>query len=206
MIKVHRFIVSPLTTNCYVLHDEKTNDAIIIDPGDRSSLMDDFLSRVSVQYILLTHGHIDHIGGVSYYKNKHNVPAFSGMHEKKYFLKEELNGAEYLGIPYSSFECEKFLEDDEVLDFQSPVHVFHTPGHTPGGLSFYLPEEKMVFTGDTLFQYSIGRTDLPGGDIDQIIQSIKLKLFVLPPETVVYPGHMSKTTIETEKAGNPFII
>ncbi len=205
MIKVHRFVVSPLATNCYVLHDEKTNKALIIDPGEKSALMDDFLSLVSVQYILLTHGHIDHIGGVKYYKKKFGGKVLAGINEKKYFQNEALNGAQYLGIPYDVFECDEFMQEGDVLDFPSPIEIYHTPGHTPGGISFFLPEEKIVFTGDTLFQYSIGRTDLPGGDIDQIIQSIKLKLFVLPQETEVFPGHMSKTTVEAEKAGNPFI-
>lgn len=205
MIKIHRFVVSPLATNCYVLHDDSSNKAVIIDPGDKSALLDDFLEQVSVEYILMTHGHIDHIGAVEYYKKRCDAPVYSGIQEKKYLQNETLNGAQYLGIPFVPFECERYLDDGDMLEFQSPVQVFHTPGHTPGGISFYLPEEGLVFTGDTLFQYSIGRTDLPGGDIDQIIQSIKLKLFILPNNTQVYPGHMSKTTIEVEKAGNPFI-
>lgn len=186
--------------NCYILMDEATKESAVIDPGGDE---DDIINEIQrlgtkVKIVLLTHGHADHTGGVDKLKEKYNVPVALNNRDKEMMLNHE--------FIYGSINSviEKNIKDgDKFIVGNLEINCVETPGHTPGGVSFIVG--NMVFTGDTLFQGSIGRTDFKGGDSDAIIKSIKTKLLTLPEDTVVYPGHGPETTIKYEMVNNPFL-
>ncbi len=194
--------------NGYIVGDEETGVAVIIDPGDEAG---DFLRIVeeekwTVEKIINTHGHIDHIGGVAKIQSKLNLPFYihkgDELYVKNATILSGMMGVKRVIPP----KIDGNLEDGEVIQIGNlQAKVIHTPGHTPGGVCFYFEKEKILFSGDTLFQGSIGRTDLPGGNYRQLLESIHKKLLVLPDETRVYSGHGEETTIELEKQYNPFL-
>ena len=198
--------VGSMQVNCYILGDDRTRRAAVIDPGDDYDKIKNTLAKknLKAEIIINTHGHIDHIGvddrfGLKIYAHKDELP----------MLKDEgLNLSAFLLAPFSVKNEVYPLEDGQDIRLDS-IHlkVIHTPGHTPGGISLLLlhPKNKIVFTGDTLFCQGIGRTDFPGASEDVIIKSIKTRLFTLPDDTVVYPGHGPSTTIGAEKKANPFL-
>ncbi|MDF2882244.1 MAG: beta-lactamase domain protein [Clostridiaceae bacterium] len=186
--------------NCYILMDEDTKESAVIDPGGDE---DDIIQEIQrleakVKIILLTHGHADHTGAVDKLKEKYNVPVALNNNDKEMMLNNEfIYGTINSGI-------EKNIEDGDKFTIGNlEINCVETPGHTPGGVSFIVG--NMVFTGDTLFQGSIGRTDFKGGNYDVIINSIKTKLLTLSEDTVVYPGHGPQTTIKYEMVNNPFL-
>jgi len=197
----------PFYKNGYLIYFEDENSAAIIDPGDEALLLLNFIQekKLTIEYIVLTHAHIDHIIGVRVIKNA--TGALIMLHPEDEFLYNGLvNQAEWFGYPAESAPpVDKYLYDNQILNIgKHHIKIIHTPGHTPGGVSFLI--ENNLFCGDTLFEGSIGRTDLEGGDYDKLIQSIKQKLFILPDDTIVYPGHGPPTTIGREKMFNPFLI
>jgi hydroxyacylglutathione hydrolase len=204
------FGVGPLQCNCVILADERSKAAVVIDPGDEIDLVVAVLERhgLSVAAILATHGHIDHVGGFADLKRMTGAPVF--LHEADVTLYENLaEQAQWLGIetpPVAALDGGL----DEALGLSFGAHkldVRHTPGHSPGSVSLILPQRvPVLFSGDTLFAGSIGRTDLWGGSFDEIIASIKTKLLTLPDETIVIPGHGPTTTIGAERRTNPFLI
>lgn len=207
MIKVYTFIVSPLATNCYLIHNQDTNNAFIVDPGGLSDQLSSFLEKVNVLWVINTHGHVDHISANAPVVQLTNAPLCIGEKDAHLLSDADCNGMNMLGIQGEYVNPERLLKDGEILDFDGfSVRVIETPGHTAGGISLYMEDQKILFSGDTLFKYSVGRTDLPTGDYDQLMNSIKNKLFVLPDETIVYPGHMGSTTIGEEKKENRFIL
>jgi glyoxylase-like metal-dependent hydrolase (beta-lactamase superfamily II) len=212
MLKMHRFIFNPFLENTYLIWDEKSNIAAIIDPGcydsDERGFVEDFILRNSLKlkYLILTHCHIDHIFGNSFIKQRYN-PVIIANKNDVYLLDLMLEVAAGYGVTLSaSPEPDKLVTDNEEFVLGEATGRFiTTPGHSPGGICLYFEKDKMCFTGDTLFKESIGRTDLWDGDLPSLMKSIKEKLFILPEEVVIYPGHQSESTIAHEKMYNPFL-
>ena len=182
--------------NCYIVMDEKTKDAVVLDPGGDGEMLERAIKdmKANVKSILLTHGHMDHVGGVEYLSDKLNVPFYISKIDEEYMEKDNY-------VFGSIRNANGYLEDGNELSFGSlNIKVIATPGHTKGGLCFLI--EDKLFTGDTLFQGSIGRTDFIGGSFPEIIDSIKTKLLPLGDEIEVYPGHGPKSSIGYEKGYN----
>jgi len=199
--------VGPLGTNCYIVWDESTRTAVIIDPGGDAAKVRQAISYddLTPAGILLTHGHPDHCFAAGYLAREYGTEIL--MHEADIDQVEQ--GLSLLEMIYdvSSFvelSPLKFIKDGDAIDLgESAIQVIHTPGHSPGGLCFVT--DCGVFCGDTIFAGSIGRTDFPGGDYDQLITSIKTKLLTLPGATPLHPGHGPSTTVARERATNPFL-
>jgi hydroxyacylglutathione hydrolase len=206
---IHEILpVGPLQCNCSIFGDEQTREAIVVDPGDEIAEICSILARhrLHVKAIVITHAHIDHIGGAAKLKGITGAPVY--MNENDQPLYDHLDRqAAWLGM--ESPERTKIdvaaREGDKLTLGQAGFEILHTPGHSQGSISLWIPAESKVIAGDTLFRDSIGRTDLPGGDFRQILRSIADKLLALPDEAVVVPGHGPITTIARERAMNPFL-
>jgi len=200
--------VGPLACNCSVIGDEVSREAIVIDPGDDVSEILGIIARnqLTVKMIVITHAHIDHIGGAQKLRAHTGAPVY--MHAADSFLADQLAmQAAWVGMetPENPGIDTPAKEGDVLRAGSIEAHVLETPGHTPGSISLYLPLESKVIAGDTLFRDSIGRTDLPGGDAAGIARSIRGKLYTLPDDTIVIPGHGDLTSIAREKRSNPFV-
>jgi hydroxyacylglutathione hydrolase len=200
--------VGLLQCNCSIFGDEQTREAIVIDPGEEIEKVTEVLEfhRLKVKAIVITHAHIDHVAGAHKLRALTRAPVY--MNERDTELLDALDiQAGWLGVDTPPrTEVDVTAEDGSVLRLgPAEFHVLHTPGHTQGSLSLWIPEENKLIAGDTLFRDSIGRTDLPGGNTRQILSSIKTRLFELPDQTVVFPGHGPETTIGREKERNPFL-
>ena len=202
------FPVGPLACNCTVLGDEDAGEAIVIDPGDEVGRIHRRLSELGLKLkqILVTHAHIDHVGGALKLKRLTGAPIFLNESDLP-LLKMMAMQAAWLGIdtPETAPPDENLTEGLSVGLMRYPATVIHTPGHTQGSVCLHFTPLKMVIAGDTLFAGSIGRTDLPGGNYGQILDSIHSRLMALPDETRVLPGHGPETTIGEERKGNPFL-
>ena len=200
-------VVGPLSVNCLVLGCDETREGVVVDPGGDVESIIQAVRRhgLNIRYIINTHGHFDHVGG-----NRQAVAAFGApllIHQADAPMFERVaDVGRMYGIPCeNSPPADGFLTEGMEIGFGgSSMKVLHTPGHTPGGCCLYLAKENKVITGDTLFADSIGRTDLPGGSHDQLLASIRGKLFTLPDDVIVYPGHGPETTISHEKRHNPY--
>ena len=205
-LQVEPLIVGPLDSNCYIIWNPETHEGAVIDPGDDAFLIINKIKhlKITIKYILATHGHFDHIGAVAPLK-EHTKAQFLAHMEDEFFIKESTESANRWGITIPKPPLpDNYLKDGDTIKLGTiTLEVFHTPGHSPGGISFHT--DKMVFVGDTLFQRSIGRTDFRQGSFEQISHSIKNRLFKLPDETVVFTGHGPPTTIGEEKQNNPFV-
>lgn len=197
--------VGPLAENCIIY--SKGNRCIIFDPGDEGDKIVEYIKQNSFEplYILNTHGHFDHIGAVRYLQKYFNIPFY--LHsDDNYLIKSSAESILFAFIRVEVPEKICFLNDNEIIKFEDEEFlVIHTPGHTKGSVCFYNSKSNILISGDTLFNNSIGRTDLPGGDYNSLIDSIRNKLFLLPENTIVYPGHGIETNIGFEKAYNPFL-
>ncbi len=207
MLSLQRFTVGPLQENCYLLTDDDTNSAVLIDPGDEASKLIQALEDYDLQAIWLTHAHFDHVGALAELREVYNAPTYLHPADEPLLANAAASAARFglrLRQPMVDYQP---LAGAQTLSFAGrEVHCLFTPGHAPGHIAFYLPDEGVVLAGDALFQGSIGRTDLPGGDYAQLIASIRSKLLTLPGETVVYPGHGPETTVEREAQSNPFLV
>ncbi len=202
------FPVGPLQCNCTLLGDEATGEAIVIDPGDEISRIHQRINDLGlkVKQILVTHAHIDHVGGALRLKRLTGGPILLNENDLP-LLQMMAQQAAWLGIaPPETTPPDESLTDGMRVGLSAyPAQVLHTPGHTQGSVCLHFVPLKMVIAGDTLFARSIGRTDLPGGDYGQIIDSIHTRLLTLPDETRVIPGHGPATTIGEERHANPFL-
>ena len=200
---IKTFIEPPIDNNNYLIIDEETKDAALID----CSAIDDNIRaeleacRATLKYILLTHGHFDHIAGI-----RQNPDVQVLMHkEDSEWVKKVNQYLPLMGMPPMSIpNIDKYIEDNEIIKLGNlEIKVIHTPGHTQGGVCFYV--DNKLFSGDTIFREAVGRCDLEGGDFDQIVESIETRIFTLPPETIIYPGHGRMTSVEWEKEHNKFL-
>ena len=207
-MKIEKFVVGPVGTNCYIVQNEEKKECFLVDPGACPPEMISHIKRagLTVKAVLLTHGHFDHIMGLDGVLKEFQVSVYVCKEERELMENAQLNSSLLmLGQAYSFSGAEYIADGDVLFPAGIRVHVIFTPGHTAGGCCYYLPEEHVLFSGDTLFHASIGRTDLPTGRTGQLVRSVRERLFVLPDDTKVYPGHMDETTIEYEKKYNPFI-
>ncbi|GAB3991738.1 MBL fold metallo-hydrolase [Spirosoma daeguense] len=209
---VHAFTFSPFQENTYVIADDATNEAVIIDPGCYEQAEKETLSRfietnkLTVKYLLLTHSHLDHVFGVAYVKRKFGAKAY--LHERDMVIYNDVPTRCILyGLRgYEPSEIDAFLTEGEQFRFGNTVlDIIFVPGHAPGHVAFVNHAERYVVGGDVLFRGSVGRTDFPYCNHDDLMNSIRTQFYTLPDDYVVYPGHMETTTIGHEKRTNPFI-
>jgi len=212
MIQVKKFTFNPIQENTYVLYDE-TGECIIVDAGCffdyEEQELDNFIQEKQLTPVKLvnTHCHFDHILGINHCRSKYHVPFYA--HAEDAFLVDEIVAhGDRFDIPVEPVDAiDHFLnEGDQVRFGQSTLDVIHVPGHAPGHVVLHQPEQQFILAGDVLFYGSIGRTDLPKGNFDQLVGNIRTKLFCLPDETVVYSGHGPETSIGFEKKSNPFLM
>jgi hydroxyacylglutathione hydrolase len=206
---IHEILpVGMLQCNCSIFGDEKTREAIVIDPGDNIDQILAILARHSlkVKAIVITHAHIDHIGGAAKLKAATGAPVRMNASDQELYDQIDAQAA-WLGMnPPERTSIDTEARDGDTLALGDAVfHVLHTPGHTQGSISLWIPAENKLIAGDTLFRDSIGRTDLPGGNGRQILRSIHDKLLTLPEDAAVIAGHGASTTIGREKERNPFL-
>ncbi len=206
-MKIEQYCVGQVGTNCYFAVNEKTKEMLVIDPGDSAQMLAGKIQQKSLKpaAILLTHGHFDHAMAAKELADIFDVKIYAHEAEKNTLKQPGLNVSSMIGRR-DSYHADIFVKDGETLNLAGmEIQVLHTPGHTEGGCCYYLEHEQVLFSGDTLFCQSVGRTDFPGGSMAEIIRSIKEKLLALPDQVKVYPGHMDVTTIGMERAQNPFL-
>ena len=201
-MRIDTITVGEMGVNCYVLSSKITKNAILIDPGDDYPRIRALLAqqKLKPQFIVHTHGHIDHIGA----DNEFNLPAYAHRLDVELLRDPQRNLSNFLSVPFKVELDIRPVEDLEIITLDDlNLQVIHTPGHTPGGIC--LKSGKVVFTGDTLFAGGIGRTDFPGASEEQLLKSIQDKLLNIADETVIYPGHGPASTIGKERKTNPFL-
>lgn len=189
-------------TNCYIVQDEKTKETMVIDPAGDVDKIEEMINILQgkLKYIYLTHCHGDHIGGVKELKERCGGQIVSERKEAENLMNADINLTESIGIGYFIIDVDCRVDDNDLLHLgELEFKVLHTPGHTSGGSCLYCEEENLLFSGDTLFRGTWGRTDVPTGDFEDVISSITKKLMILPDETIVYPGHGRSTMIREEK-------
>ncbi|WP_078379720.1 MBL fold metallo-hydrolase [Sutcliffiella halmapala] len=200
--------LGPLQTNAYLLINSK-QECLIFDPGSEGEAFISYIEEKALKpiAILLTHAHFDHIGAVDAVRDHWKIPVYIHKKEKNWLMDPSLNGSQFFQLgPITAKPADHLIQQEEKLVISNfELDILFTPGHSPGSISFYHASTKTVFSGDALFAGSIGRTDLPGGNHDQLIKSIHDKLLVLPEETTVLSGHGMTTTVEREMDSNPFL-
>ena len=208
MYKIDSRILGMVGTNCYLLCNMDIIECVLIDPADSqdeiSRMIDE--SGCSLKGILLTHGHFDHIMAADAVRDKYGVKVYASCDEKNTLEQPHINLGEAYGLKLS-VKADVWHKDGEILKLAGfDIEALHTPGHTEGGSCYYIREIGVLFSGDTLFCGSVGRTDFPGGSMSEIVRSIKEKVMVLPDDTKVYPGHGEGTSVGYERENNPFLV
>ena len=207
---IKHYVVGPVMTNCYLMCNDEKKDLIVVDPGASGDRLAAEIKSMgySVAGIILTHGHFDHADGIEELKASFSddIRVYACDREKETLSDPAVNLSAVMGGKKAVYAADVFLSDGEETSMAGfTFKTIHTPGHTPGGCCFYFPEQGVLFSGDTLFCGSVGRTDFPGGSMSVIVRSIREKLLILPEETTVYPGHDAVTTIADEKRYNPYL-
>ncbi len=212
MLKIKSFTFNPYQENTYLIFDD-SKEAVVIDPGNYEGYENESISKfidenkLQLKKIILTHCHLDHCLGNKYLNQKYGAELLIPFDERDLYKNVE-NIATLFGFAnYSHLDENKYLKEKDKIEFGNiKLDVLFLPGHSPGHLAFYCKKENICFSGDVLFYNSIGRTDLPGGDHNALINSIKNKLFLLNPDTIIYSGHGQKTILKNEMKNNPFLI
>lgn len=209
MLKINQMELGPVQTNCYIISND-AKECLIFDPGEEADKIIGLLQKKQLTpvAILLTHAHFDHIGAVDALREKYKIPAYLHKLEKEWLGKPNLNGSgKYSMVPdYRLKDADILLDGEKQLEISGfKMDVFHTPGHSPGSVSYSFGQEGFAIVGDTLFRGSIGRTDLIDGSEKKLLQSIHDSLLTLPEHMILYPGHGPETTPEHEKQSNPFL-
>ncbi len=205
--EVLRYIVGPVCTNCYLLVNRKTGELLVVDPGDQAQLIEKQIEKTGAKpvAILLTHGHFDHAGAAEELADKYQISIYAHEAERETLEDPGLNLCGMIG-EHKVYHADIFVKDEEVLNLAGfSIRVFFTPGHTIGGCCYYIADEKILFSGDTLFQESVGRTDFPRGSASDLIRAIREKLMPLPDDVTVYTGHDESTLIGYERMHNPYL-
>lgn len=206
-LRLEHKVIGMVSTNVYLAINTETKEAFLVDPADGAELIEDWVRQagVTLKAILLTHGHFDHIGAVMKLKADLQVPVYAMQAEKTVLEDPLLNASGKFGRPFA-VKGDRFLADGAALTVAGfDISVYHTPGHTKGGACYYLQEEKVLFSGDTIFCESIGRADLPTGNGAELVRSVQKILAALPEDVVIYPGHDEATSVAHERRYNPFI-
>lgn len=209
VVTIETLVVGPIETNCYIICDPNSQEAVVIDAGDDADLILRYIreNQLHVKYVLNTHGHFDHIQANDEVRRATGAPL--GIHVNDAELlayPEKVSGGMYLDVNGCQAP-ELFLHNGEVLFFgECQLQVIYTPGHSLGGCCFYMEKEKICFTGDTLFRGSIGRTDLYGGDLGQLRKSVNERLKILADDVTIYPGHGPESDMAFERKANPYLI
>lgn len=206
-MRIQTFVTGIIGTNTYVVYNEETKEAFLVDPAACPKKMLTFMEEegLDVKAVLLTHGHFDHIMGLEELEKLYKVPVYAGEKEAGLIVDAHWNQSDIYTKGYT-FSDSVYVKDREILSVAGyDIQVLFTPGHTPGGVCYYIADEGILFSGDTLFHHSVGRTDFEGGSMSDLVRGIEEKLLPLPDETKVLPGHMEATTIGEEKKYNPFL-
>lgn len=208
-MEIKRLVLGMLRTNCYIVYSEETKKAVVIDPAAEPKRITEALSELSLtpEAVLLTHGHFDHMLAADALRKEYHIPV-GLLSEEAELLSDPLKNcsATFFSAPYGTVADEYFVDGQELTYLGGELKVLATPGHTAGCCCYYMAAENVLFSGDTLFCGSVGRTDLPTSSPAMIGSSIKEKLFVLPEDTLVLPGHGEETTIGEEQRHNPYIM
>ena len=199
------FTVGPLQENCWIVRREDSDRALVIDPGDEGDRLIAAIDGLTVEAILLTHTHFDHVGAVAQLARHTGAPVYCPKLEVP--ILQDINAYVFPGFgPFEPYDPEETVRGGERLTLAGiDLDVIFTPGHSPGHVSYSIADERILLDGDVLFRGSVGRTDLPGGDHGTLLESIRTLVDTLPEETAVYPGHMGTTTLGAERATNPFL-
>lgn len=209
MMKIMYMVLGPFMTNTYILYDEGTMEGIVVDPSFSPEQYIRVLQekKIRLSSIFLTHAHVDHMAGMNALRKAFpEAQMYMDKRDQGGLRNADMNLSAMFPSPTLVADADRWVRDGDIIHAcGTSFQVIDTAGHTPGGISFYAPKEGIVFTGDSLFQGSVGRTDFPGGDFKELIGNIRKNLFVLPDSTVVLSGHGDKTTIGEEKRNNPFL-
>lgn len=207
-IIVEKYPLGMVRTNCYVVYNNDSKEALIVDPADNGAYIKSKLEEkgLNIQAVLLTHGHFDHIMAAEYLRDAYQIPIMAHELEKEVLEYANKNLSDSMGGKSFVLKADKFLKDGDILELLgTKIKVVYTPGHTIGGVCYFFDKENFLLSGDTLFENSVGRTDFPTGSMSTLIHSIKEKLSILGDDVVVYPGHEGETSIGRERKFNPYI-